>query len=110
MEGAPPLARRRGCPGYPRPSAPRIEIRGLCSPGDPPPRPPPSPCYPRFRQRAGGQRRAALAPEEEEGIMVAPKFIDIDGRRFVWRDLLQRRRAQLAATAKVEQAVLFELK
>jgi hypothetical protein len=28
------LAARR--PGYPRPSAPRIEIRGLCSPGDPP--------------------------------------------------------------------------
>jgi hypothetical protein len=42
--------------------------------------------------------------------MPAPKFIDIDGKRFVWRDLLQRRREQLAAAARVEQAALFELK
>ena len=42
--------------------------------------------------------------------MALPKFIDIDGRRFVWRDLLQRRREQLVAAAKVEQPVLFELK
>jgi hypothetical protein len=33
-----------------------------------------------------------------------------DGKRFVWRDLLQRRREQLAAVAKIEQPVLFELK
>jgi hypothetical protein len=33
----------------------------------------------------------------------APKFIDIDGKRFVWRELLQRRREQLAAAARVEQ-------
>jgi len=24
--------------------------------------------------------------------MAAPKFIEIDGKRFVWRDILQRRR------------------
>jgi hypothetical protein len=42
--------------------------------------------------------------------MPAPKFIDIDGKRFVWRELLQRRREQLAAAAKVEQPALFELK
>ena len=42
--------------------------------------------------------------------MAVPKFIDIDGRRFAWRDLLQRRREQLVAAAKVEQPVLFELK
>jgi hypothetical protein len=24
--------------------------------------------------------------------MAAPKFIDIDGKRFLWRELLQRRR------------------
>ncbi len=42
--------------------------------------------------------------------MAAPKFIDIDGKRFAWRDLLQRRREQLAAAAKVEQPALFELK
>ena len=41
--------------------------------------------------------------------MSAPKFIDIDGRRFAWRDLVRRRREQLAA-AKVEQPVLFALK
>ena len=41
---------------------------------------------------------------------MVPKFIDIDGRRFAWRDLLQRRREQLVAAAKVEQPVLFELK
>jgi hypothetical protein len=40
----------------------------------------------------------------------APKFIDIDGKRFVWRELLQRRREQLAAAARVEQPALFELK
>ena len=42
--------------------------------------------------------------------MPATKFIEIDGKRFVWRDLLQRRREQVAAAAKVEQPVLFEMK
>ena len=42
--------------------------------------------------------------------MSAPKFIDIDGKRFIWRELLQRRREQLAAAARVEQPALFELK
>ncbi len=42
--------------------------------------------------------------------MAGPKFIDIDGKRFVWRELLQRRREQLAAAARAEQPVLFELK
>ena len=42
--------------------------------------------------------------------MPAPKFIDIDGKRFLWRELLQRRREQLAAAATVEQPVLFEMK
>jgi len=41
--------------------------------------------------------------------MPAPKFIEIDGKRFVRRELVQRRREQLAA-AKIEQAVLFEMK
>ena len=40
--------------------------------------------------------------------MPAPKFIDIDGKRFLWRDLLQRRREQVAA-ASVEHRVLFEM-
>ena len=41
--------------------------------------------------------------------MPAPKFIDIDGKRFVWRELVQRRREQVAA-ARVGQPTLFELK
>ena len=41
--------------------------------------------------------------------MPALKFIDIDGKRFLWREaLLQRRREQVAA-ARVEQPALFEL-
>jgi hypothetical protein len=35
--------------------------------------------------------------------MSSPKFIEIDGKRFVWRDLLQRRREQLVPAAKAEQ-------
>ena len=42
--------------------------------------------------------------------MPAPKFIDIDGKRFLWRELLQRRREQVAAAARVEQPALFELR
>jgi hypothetical protein len=41
--------------------------------------------------------------------MAVPKFIDIDGRRFVWRELLRFRREQLAAAAKAEQPLLFEV-
>jgi hypothetical protein len=32
--------------------------------------------------------------------MPAPKFIDIDGKGFVRRELLQRRREQVAAAGK----------
>ena len=42
--------------------------------------------------------------------MPAPKFIDIDGKRFVWRELLQRRREQLSAAARMEQPALFKMK
>ena len=42
--------------------------------------------------------------------MPAPKFIGIHVKRFVWRELVQRRREQVAAAAKVEQPTLFELK
>ena len=42
--------------------------------------------------------------------MPAPKFIDIDGKRFIWRERLQRRREQLTAAARVEEPALFELK
>lgn len=41
--------------------------------------------------------------------MTHPAFIDIDGRRFAWRDLVKRQREQLAA-AKAVQPALFELR
>jgi hypothetical protein len=42
--------------------------------------------------------------------MANPKFIEIDGKRVLWRDLVAKRREQLAAVAKSEQPALFELK
>jgi hypothetical protein len=40
----------------------------------------------------------------------APRFIDIDGKRFLWRELLQRRREQVAAAARVEQRAYYYVK
>ena len=42
--------------------------------------------------------------------MAALKFIEIDGKRFVWRDILRRRREQRMAAARIDQPALFELK
>jgi hypothetical protein len=42
--------------------------------------------------------------------MTRPAFIDIDGKRFVWRELVAQRREQLRAAAKAVQPALFELK
>lgn len=42
--------------------------------------------------------------------MALPKFIDLDGKRVLWRDLLAKRREQLAAVAKTEQPPLFKMK
>jgi hypothetical protein len=42
--------------------------------------------------------------------MALPKFIEIDGKRIAWRDVLQRRREQLQACAQPEQPALFELR
>lgn len=39
--------------------------------------------------------------------MPLPRYIEIDGRRLLWRDLVEARRAQ--ATPKAEQPTLFEL-
>jgi hypothetical protein len=36
--------------------------------------------------------------------------IEIDGKRYLWRELLQLRRDQKKAHARVQQPVLFELK
>ncbi len=40
--------------------------------------------------------------------MPLPRFIDIDGQRYLWRDLVALRRAQ--ATPKATQPTLFELR
>jgi hypothetical protein len=42
--------------------------------------------------------------------MAAPRFIEIDGKRYPWRDILELRRAQMTAYAAVRQPVLFELR
>jgi hypothetical protein len=39
--------------------------------------------------------------------MLLPRTIDIDGRRYVWRDLVALRRAQ--AMPRPEQPALFDL-
>jgi hypothetical protein len=40
--------------------------------------------------------------------MALPRFIEIDGRRYLWRDLVALRRAQ--ATPAPEQPALFALR
>lgn len=39
-----------------------------------------------------------------------PRVIVIDGKAYVWRDLVKMRREQLQAHAKCKQLALFELK
>jgi hypothetical protein len=41
-------------------------------------------------------------------MLMRPRTIDLDGRRYLWRDLLALNRAQ--ATQKAEQPALFELR
>lgn len=41
--------------------------------------------------------------------MSAPKFIEIEGKRFLWRDVLKLRQEQRRAAAKAQQPALFEL-
>ena len=40
----------------------------------------------------------------------APRFIEIDGKRYLWRDLVKLRQEQRRAAAKAEQPPLFELR
>jgi hypothetical protein len=42
--------------------------------------------------------------------MTAPRFIDIDGKRHLWRDILKLRQDQRRAHAKAQQPALFELR
>ena len=39
-----------------------------------------------------------------------PKFIEVNGKLVPWRELLKRRKEQLAAVAKAEQPLLFALR
>jgi len=38
------------------------------------------------------------------------RFIDLDGKRYPWRDILQLRREQKVAFAQAEHPALFEIK
>jgi hypothetical protein len=38
------------------------------------------------------------------------KFIEIDGKRYVWREIVKLRRHQLEAFRKAHQPALFEVK
>ena len=42
--------------------------------------------------------------------MSAFRFIEIDGKRYLWRDIVQMRREQLRARVRSEQPVLFALR
>ncbi|MBF0562861.1 MAG: hypothetical protein HQL37_12775 [Alphaproteobacteria bacterium] len=42
--------------------------------------------------------------------MANPKCIEVNGRLVPWRELLKRRKEQLATVAKAEQPVLFALR
>jgi len=42
--------------------------------------------------------------------MSALRYIEIDGRRYLWRDLLQMRREQKKSHMRAQQPALFELK
>jgi hypothetical protein len=38
------------------------------------------------------------------------QFIEIDGKRYLWRDVMQLRREQKKAYARAQQPALFELR
>ena len=42
--------------------------------------------------------------------MASSRFIEIEGKRYLWRDLLQLRRLQRKASAHSSQPALFDLK
>ena len=41
--------------------------------------------------------------------MTGPRFVEIDGKRILWRDVLKLRREQKQAFANARQPALFEL-
>ena len=44
-----------------------------------------------------------------ERAMTAPRFIVIDGKRHLWRDILKLRKEQVQTAANAKQPALFEL-
>ena len=42
--------------------------------------------------------------------MSSLRYIEIDGKRYLWRDILELRREQKKAHAPAQQPALFELK
>lgn len=42
--------------------------------------------------------------------MARLRHIDIDGKRYLWRDIVQMRRDQVKAHAAAQQLALFEVK
>ena len=42
--------------------------------------------------------------------MPRPAFIEIDGKLYLWRDIIARRKEQLRTQAVAQQPPLFELK
>ena len=48
--------------------------------------------------------------EPYEIIMTRLKYIELDGKRYLWRDVLQLRREQKKAFAHLQQPMLFEVK
>ncbi len=42
--------------------------------------------------------------------MTAPRFIEIDGKRHLWREIVKLRQEQRRAAAKAQQPALFELR
>jgi plasmid replication initiation protein len=50
--------------------------------------------------------RRTQRPEDQ---MARNRFVEIEGKRFLWRDVLRMRREQRAAHAEARQPALFEL-
>src|SRR4051812_40901280 len=51
---------------------------------------------------------AAAAPRRERHMK--PRFIEIDGKRHLWADILELRREQLAAWHQARQPALFDMR
>ena len=54
-------------------------------------------------------RRGGSAVFGREHAMAAPRFIVIDGKRHLWRDILKLRKEQVKAAANAKQPTLFPL-